>query len=718
MKLLPLLLFLLLAAAAQAQRPASSPPPAYETRQRIVFCADFTGAPGVDDLLVIDRSSGTYIVGSPGASPGFVWTEPANLGVAPVDAAALAHFVDSDAWSLAVTYQLFNRVQYVPLDGSEPPASVSPGEILPFTLVGFETGGADVTSSFVAGFVKSGSLTPALIATHPGGLPPANFNATLWRNSGAGANPRGGQPVYLNPAFAAVTAFLADATSGSDSRLQFFTAGPSSSTLIATYNGLPEDAQFTVGHFEADLINIYDDSLRSATALAWSPSDNLLRSVRLTDQDNFGVLDLITVGSYNLGRPIQSVRIIEEAVPRLLVAWADAAGGASLYDYDGRNAPVLVGPVDMNGMDLDDAIPTSGGDFILIGKRGGSLAYDRLHRSSGNTYTRTATGSIPTAPSKPLYSNIIAFNGEPFVNAFAKPVSRKRVPDWTTSPAFSTGTITLSALLDGGTTAGLGNAQPTLVSAPGGTTHALANQIDPSTSITLLDAGIAANQTAADVAFSPGSGRYAGPLTVTIQTRPANLILHYQVGDGDWQRATGDTLVLELAADSFVRAYATSFAISFGGSPYNTGGSGRIRSASYTIATPAFPQAAANADVNHNGLSDAWEALTGLIDPGGDADNDGFLNLQEHNFGTDPGSASSNPGIIAQPMHLNLVDTLGPAASTTLEWAASDTAVILEGSDDLNAWQPVTENITTSSGRNHFTMPVGTAARKFYRLRR
>jgi len=707
-----LLLFLLLAAVAQAQRPASAPPAAQVSQARIIFA----GAPGAGDLIVIDRASGTFITGTPGAGNAFTWSAPTNLGVAPVDAAALAHFISDSAWSLAVTNPSFNRVQYVPLDGSEPPASVDPIAPEPVTLAAFDTGPGQ-TSTFVAGFRKAGPTAATLIAIHPGGFPPTVFYPDLWSSDEVGANPRHARPLYLHPVYNGAMACITDAVGGA--QLQFFQLTISAGTLRGTLTGLPSNAEFTAGQFDQDLEHITVNSFRSTTALAWSPTDNLLRAARLTDANNSGTLHVVSVGSYNMGRPIKSVRIIEEAASRLLIVWGDAAGGASLYDYDGVAAPVLVGPVDLDGMELDDVIPLPGGDFILIGDRNGSLTYDRIHRS-GNTYSRIATGSIPSAPVKPLYSNIIAFNGEPFVNPNATPVTSKRVPDWTTNAAYAAGNITLSSLLDGGTTAGLGNAQPAMLTVPGTTTHALPNQIDPSTSIVLLNAANAANQTAADVVFSRPSGSYAGPLTIQVNSAQSGIgpIVYYQLNGGAWNYVPAPPATIEITSNTIVRAYATHIVFSFG-SPFTTTGQGPIRSATYTIATPGSPQVAANTDANSNGLSDAWENLTGINDPGGDTDGDGFLNLQEHNFGTDPGSSTSNPGIVAQAPNLNVVNTLPTAnSSAELRWDASDTAVILESSVDMQIWTVVTTGIVRSGSENVFSMPTKLAPRSFYRLRR
>ncbi|MBL9144326.1 MAG: hypothetical protein JNM99_11670 [Verrucomicrobiaceae bacterium] len=712
MKLHLLLLFLLFTALAQAQRPANAPPAANISRDRIIF----SGAPGTNDLLIINRSSGTFITGTPGVGNAFDWSEATNLGVSSIDSAALAHFIDAGAWSLAVTNASFNRVQYVPLDGSEPPASVDPIAPEPVTLAAFDTGPGQ-TSTFVAGFKKAGPTAATLIAIHPGGFPPTIFFPDLWSSDEVGANPRQSRPLYLHPVYNGAMACITDAVGGS--QLQFFQLTINAGTLRGSLTGLPANAEFTAGQFDQDLEDITVNSFRSTTSLAWSPTDNFLRAARLTDANNSGTLHVVSVGSYNMGRPIKSVRIIEETASRLVIAWADAAGGASLYDYDGRVAPVLVGPVDLDGMDLDDVIPLPGGDFILIGDRNGSLAYDRIHRS-GNSYTRIATGSIPTAPAKPLYSNIIAFNGEPFVSPNAKPVARKRVPDWTTNAAYAAGNITLSSLLDGGTTAGLGNAQPAMLAVPGTTTHALPNQIDSATSITLLDAANVANQTAADVIFSHPSGSYQGPLTIQIKPAQSGIgpIVYYQLDGGEWNYVPSPPARIEITSNTTVRAYATHIVFSFG-NIFTTTGQGPIRSATYTTATPGSPQVAANTDANSNGLSDAWEQLTGITDPGGDTDGDGFLNLQEHNFGTDPGSSSSNPGIVAQAPNLNVVNTLPTASSSAeLRWDASDTAVVLESSNDMQIWTVVTTGIVRSGGDNVFSMPTKLAPRSFYRLRR
>src|SRR5262245_58485312 len=69
----------------------------------------------------------------------------------------------------------------------------------------------------------------------------------------------------------------------------------------------------------------------------------------------------------------------------------------------------------------------------------------------------------------------------------------------------------------------------------------------------------------------------------------------------------------------------------------------------------------AGVDRNSNGMSDVWELVysASALLPGGDADGDGFSNLQEAIAGTNPFDANSHPDL-----HFNF---LSPS-TTTFTW--------------------------------------------------
>lgn len=90
-------------------------------------------------------------------------------------------------------------------------------------------------------------------------------------------------------------------------------------------------------------------------------------------------------------------------------------------------------------------------------------------------------------------------------------------------------------------------------------------------------------------------------------------------------------------------------------------------------------------DRNANGMSDLWESAYGAagLDPNGDADGDGFTNLQEARAGTNPFDARSRPALTVPT---------APAPNTVrLRWpSVAGKSYAVEVSTDFQNWLPVT----------------------------
>ncbi|MBS0659826.1 MAG: DUF1800 family protein [Verrucomicrobia bacterium] len=90
-------------------------------------------------------------------------------------------------------------------------------------------------------------------------------------------------------------------------------------------------------------------------------------------------------------------------------------------------------------------------------------------------------------------------------------------------------------------------------------------------------------------------------------------------------------------------------------------------------------------DQNANGMSDLWEAAYGAtgLDPNGDADGDGFTNLQEARAGTNPFDARSRPALTVPGT---------PAPNTVrLRWpSVAGKSYTVEVSSDFQNWIPIT----------------------------
>jgi hypothetical protein len=707
-------ILLLATASLPAQQVQHGSPPAQTTPQRIFFAADLD-ADSETDVVVIEKGPGTFLKGITQPDGTLQWSSAENTGLTAIETAAMARFTGGAQRDLAVTRADFNRLQFIPLDGSDLPPSVGLPLAEPVALAAY---GLDIVapSPVATTYLTGYRGTTGLSATDASQFPPVRWTSRL-----RGANPRLARSIYgSNTPLDPVVGFIADASSGPPARLQLLSVNDTAENLLGEITGLPADARFAAGFFSHDLSKHgLAPEAYSSTVFTFSASDSLFRTARLTNIDwthgNAPLPDVtfFALSTYDFGRPILDAVALSESPPRLLVLWGDAAGGASVYDFDGNNAPVFAASIPMNGMTPETALTLADGDFLLMGARGGQLDYDRIHRD-GSSYTRIATGTVPAAPKLPLYSNIISFGSEPFVDPNAAELSRRRVRDYTTSAVVTGISAQVTSLADGGATAGLGGSASSSVNVPNGTTHTLVSQLDAASSFMLVTNAPGTTSNLKQVIASPPPGTYSGPtLDVTLSSGSAfeTTVVTYSIDGGPWQQGQiYNPVHLTLSASSTLRAYLK---------PPGFFGAGQspIKTFVFTLGTFAAPTVQPVTDANSNGLSDAWENLTGITDPGGDADGDGFLNLAEHNSGFDPLSALSKPDAVAAAPNLNLFHNANPAQHT-LRWDAADPAVLLEVSDNLQIWTVVIHGITRYGSENIFILPVGDVTRAFYRLRR
>jgi hypothetical protein len=120
------------------------------------------------------------------------------------------------------------------------------------------------------------------------------------------------------------------------------------------------------------------------------------------------------------------------------------------------------------------------------------------------------------------------------------------------------------------------------------------------------------------------------------------------------------------------------------------------------------------ADVNNNGISDAWEmSFFGAVSPtrtrATDSDGDGATDYAEFNAGTDPKSASSKLQLAA-PARL-------PNGTLVLQWpSVVGRTYRVSGSSDGWHWTPLSDWFQASSSYSNFTMSAPTNAAFLFRL--
>ncbi|MBS0658778.1 MAG: hypothetical protein JSR82_11110 [Verrucomicrobia bacterium] len=710
-----LLSCLALAPAATAQIVPDAVP--WVTGSATRFAATYDqNADGLPDVVLLDRARGVHVLGLTDAAGAITWGAPQSVGFEGVETLAVGQFLDPLARSLAVTSRTFNAVQFAPVGGgavpdplylsSPDPLSLAtlpiPGE-LAGVIAGFALPDGDIGGTFFA--------PPPLEATRTG----ADFG--LWQAYSVGNNPRQSRIVHAHRTAPGLHAVVVDFTfPATATHLDFRQVDASAATAVARLEDIAPGSHFVHGFFNADLAAL-DAGGTSTTLLLWTPGDSLLHTGRLNEVAGpSSGLQAFPLSAFPLGRPIREVHVLlSSPAHRLLVVWADAPA-ASIFSFDGTNPPALLEDLDLGGLEPDTLLPVAAsGDFYVFGGQGGAPTYARFSDAgSPGHYTRRASGALPDlSRTRDFYANLLAFRGEPFVDPTAVSLQRFRVRDWTTGGSSLSGNATVESLLDAGTAAGLGSLLSSPLSVPVATSFLLANQLRPAASVAFHSPRTQAQSARPQVRINPASGLYpAGtPLALQFDAGGAGSVM-YSINGSPWRFASVDFQLPTISSDAVVRAYVTSFV---------DGRTviGPIASASYTFGTVPPAQLTGFVDANGNGLSDAWEALTGVTNPNGDDDGDGMLNYAEHNAGTDPRDPlSRSPAVAAAPQLRIAYGGQAAPGTASLRWDASDPAVVLQESADLQNWTVVVGGIQPAGAENVYPLPLTSLTKRYYRLRR
>lgn len=197
--------------------------------------------------------------------------------------------------------------------------------------------------------------------------------------------------------------------------------------------------------------------------------------------------------------------------------------------------------------------------------------------------------------------------------------------------------------------------------------------------------------------FSPAGGTSAQPIDIVISAADSAARIHYSV-DG----SPPDFNSPWITAGSTVRMgwSGTLRAITIKGSEVS-----RIHQASFTLE-----------DSDRDGLPDWWEAtkFSSLEDSSGstDSDHDGYSDAEEFVAGTSPRSMAERLGLAAE------ASPSSPEDGLIFRWPSSaDRLYVLEASEDLAAWTPVSPVFAGTGGEMEHPLPLSEQERKFIRVR-
>ena len=666
-KLLPLIA-LLLFENAHAQEPLT-----YETGESLFSSSDLN-LDGHTDSVVVDKDSGSFIVGFGRADGGFDWGQRQASGFAAPSGLGVGVF-QGVLPVFAITAPEENRCTIYALTGPNDPVQsvhLFPTNPAPRALAAFHLDGDDTSDFLFAGDAGGSSYIETVNLDPPATLGTDSFPfelPRLWRMI-----PKTGSPARAAVVFG--------------TQLRIFQVSTTGFGQSATMPGFfaSADTRFTYGNYDGGDL---------AFAIGYNVGQPTATVSKLNQQGgNFG-LDPSSTLTFPQSLALL-VTVPSASGARLVASFTD--GTAATYDFDGTtltHRSALPGPHAL--------VAVAGTDRIVTLQ--GTLWRTWDTSSGAATLVPERLGAYPaagTAGSVANTSNIVIVDGEPLADPAAVPVFFGSVRDWTVSADGDDRDWTVVSLDQFGS--GLGGQSSTVIDADPGGTHPLVNQYANDISIRLLEPA-AFKAPVAEVRFDPPGGSFApdasDPLQVNLATTldPVAATIFYRIQPAStWQVYVTPIVV---ASTATIEARASG-----------PGGQTPTRVASFTIENPDALATGDKVDADGDGMSDQWEDAFNAYDPLGDPDGDGVNNLAEFENCTDPRDASHSSPV---PFQLSASSA---GEYIELSWSISLANAVLQRSPDMQAWDDVTTGISSGDGRFIYFAPLTDDRRYFYRLRR
>jgi hypothetical protein len=361
-----------------------------------------------------------------------------------------------------------------------------------------------------------------------------------------------------------------------------------------------------------------------------------------------GTFQFGSLKTFPLGHAIDSVAVLPGVSGARLLVQQDEGAGASVYKFDGVNAPTLIDSfAPAAGESFTGALALGNEGVVLLSGATGQRRSTRFQEqlASGGGYVAGASGALPKVSAYSAPANVFVFQSEPFVTSSPRLIQRLSAGDWTSKPSLSGAPLQIKVTAESfaGTEAGLDNPVVQslgLVTSPGA--FGLVNQYTDELSIFSYVPPL--GDEVVEVLVSPPSGAQAKAIDVTLTASPAAAQIFYRVdADAKWQLYSQPIPLFKAAT---LRCYAKLPA---------SDRKSAVQTATYTFPAEPGTQDSDNdgvpdyvelgLDANNNGTPDYLELGNGLNPVTGnkDSDGDGFSDLNELAMGTNPYDKTSTP---------------------------------------------------------------------------
>jgi hypothetical protein len=347
--------------------------------------ADFDGD-GKTDIVIVDKDSGKYRLGYLTQTGTVAWVDCRASGLKGLTGFTIGKLLANKPEALAFTSPDANAIAVVeassPIAPGKPVTVAFSAALGPNTVVAADIGGA--------------GNNPGIMDLYVGSIynsPDANLE-TLLRNDGA-EFPKIAEATLSGPAskgnhFAwkagrpEVVCELIGEDAGDTLRLEDLSSGKA--VTIASASGLPAGSDYTLGSFRSPAAREF---------LIYKPGQNnvLFRPV----EEAGGKVQIGTGASYDLGQPVRRIVTLSQATTQRIFVVFGEGEKAAIYNFDGTKAPALVQELRATNDQFTCAASLPDGFVVFSQPAGGKFSTKyQLFKSSGDTYTAAAYGSLPS----------------------------------------------------------------------------------------------------------------------------------------------------------------------------------------------------------------------------------------------------------------------------------------------------------------------------------
>jgi len=584
----------------------------YQTESSFLTTADMDGDSRLD-LVMVDGSNANVRIGYQLSDAVLTWSDSRSLGLSEVTDIACGSVLTNANDLLVVTEPNLNRFNIYDLPAVDTPA-------VPVARYGATIGPRFIAAMDIAGAGNTTHDDLFVVSVMNGSSP---YRAERVRSDGADFSSLGASTIVS--AWSHVNEVEYTTASNAVAVMDSFSSGFLRLYSFASGGFDHVDSLPLSGLTNPDYVSLIPQGSNVAHFLIWEPGSSELHICYIEESTwTFSIMS-----DYDLGKAIKCIQLVEvNGIVKLAVIF-DGGASASIYDYDGTGVPTLTYSINPPSAEAFIGFLALGfDDLVAISSLSGSLSEAVSANQltfSGGEFVSVGTSLLPAVGKDASFANVMAFEGEPFVDDQPHRVNLLRAGDWADAAVISGGVITATVAVDSGVDGGLKSPSTVMLgdSAPTAA-YTLVSQLHPSVAVFSFD--YARGEEVLQLQVSPSPGTYGEAVEIELTSSPVADI-YYRTDSGDaWSLYLVSFTIFK---DTDLQYYADT------GTKMSV-----IRTGEYR-----FSESASELDSDGDSIPDYVELANGL-DPnesGLDGDGDGYSDLDELLLGSIPTNSVSIP---------------------------------------------------------------------------